>query len=440
MKLADMPLEDLYGRKPTASVEAIIISKDDFSKPNTNWCEKICRLKCKNVPLPQALCPTESVDILIIQDYKALDDTRFNKSGDKIEAKLQDIIRFIASKAVEAAGLGEGVKKPTFAVANLLRCKITREDVKKGKPPTDTVLSKCKPYLLQEIKARKPKLIISLSTIVTKSIGLKKSNYNDRGDICRLADGTPVIITLHPRILTMLRQNSSGKFWGPDFYSVILRDFVKAIKVVQGELSVPDLDAAIERVKSRIHIARSIEDVKRFSSLLLEVGQRKVLSYDTETTSLDPYWEGAKLITAQFGFRNDSTGLIEAYVFPLWHRENKWYDATEAWKYIAPILESDDIKKIGHNFKFDILYTYMTTGVRIKGVLFDTLLLLHQINSGLQGMYGLKKAVVDWIPESELGGYEDKLPKLTKKKKVVVDEEDGEEREMTEEEEASSGH
>jgi hypothetical protein len=42
------------------------------------------------------------------------------------------------------------------------------------------------------------------------------------------------------------------------------------------------------------------------------------------------------------------------------------------------------------------------------------MLILHNINSGLNKNYGLKRAVWDWIPHTGLGGYEDKLPKLTK--------------------------
>lgn len=422
-KLADMKLEELYERKVTSTVAVHILAKDDFTKKSTNWCEKVCTLKCKNPPADRILVPTDEVDVLIIQDYQAIDDVKWNKPGERIEQKNRSIMEHIAKLAFGS--------KVTYSLTNLLKCKITREDITRGKPPTDTVISKCKPYVLEEIRQRKPKVIISLSTSVTKVLGLKMSNYNERGEIARTPDGIPVVITLHPRILTMLRQNSSGKFWGPDFYSVILRDFRKAAMLLNGELRVPDLDAAIEREKRNIYVARSIEDVEVMTRHLLELGKELVLSYDTETTSLDPYGQSAKLITAQFGFREPTTGITKSYVFPLWHRENKWYDPNIAWEAIKPILEDSAIRKIGHNIKFDVLYTAVTTGVRLKGILFDTMLLMHHINSGLQGMYGLKKAVFDWIPESELGGYEDKLPGLTKQKKVKDEEIESSEEEET---------
>jgi hypothetical protein len=320
--------------------------------------------------------------------------------------------------------LKEGKKETfTFALTNLVKCQIESPDIKKGKPPTDTVLSKCKPYLLEEIRLRKPKVIISLCTSVTKALGFKQANVRDCGDILSY-NGIPVVLTLHPRVLIMLRQNSSGAAWGPDFLGVIERDFAKAAWLIRetNPLPIPNLDKAIEEAKKVIYIARSLEDVKRFCDLLTNTGLNKVvLSFDTETTGLDPFDKEAKIITMQFGFRNATTNLIDAYVFPMWHRGNIWYSPEKAWESILPILLNEDIKKVGHNLKFDMLYTEIVLGIRIRGVLFDTMLLLHAINSGLQGMYGLKRAVGNWLPDSGLQGYEEKLPKLTKRGKGKED-------------------
>jgi hypothetical protein len=426
-KLTEISLEELYARKVTSSVEAAILTKEDFSVQSKNWCDLVCKLKCKNPPLGHNIFNKDEVDVLIIQDYKAFDDPKFKKAGGRIEQKHLDIIDHFAGLALRRP---DG-SRMSIGITSLLKCQLQQVDISKGKAPTDTVIQKCKPYLLEEIRHRKPKVIITLSTSVTKGLGFaKKSNYNDRGEITQTADGVPVVITAHPRILVMLRQNSSGKMWGPDFYSVVLNDFVKAAKIVNGDLSVPNLDEAIERVKKQIRIARSIEEVAEFSLVIYkESAKNKIISFDTETSSLDPYLPTAKLITCQYGYRDDD-GVLQALVIPLWHRNNIWFNAKEAWDILAPTLLDPSIMKIGHNIKFDIIYTFVTTGLRMQGVLFDTMLIIHAINSGLQGMYGLKKAVHDWLPEIGLGGYEDKLPKLTKVKAEVDDEtseEDGEE-------------
>ncbi len=406
-KLETLSLDELYSKKVTSTVEKVILLKEDFFGQAPRWCEKVCKLNCKNPPPDIALVPTDKVDILVIQDYKAFDEPRFKRRGVEVEKTNRNVIQYFASLAFRAKG---DQPKLTFAISHLLKCNLSKDDIKKGKAPTETVLMKCRPYLLEEIKQRKPKVIISLSTSVTKALGYKLSNYNNRGEI---ADN--MVITVHPRILLMLRQNASGKLWGPDFFQVILRDFKKAASLARGEISTPNLKAAVERVKTQITIARSMEEVEAYCKELeenFELG--KVMSYDTETTSLDPWVDTAKLLTAQFGYRLDS-GLVKSIVFPLWHRENKFYDPDEAWKLISPLLSNPGYKKIGHNIKFDILYTYATTGCRVQGVLFDTMLLLHHLDSGIQGTYGLKQAVWDYLPDSELGGYENALPPLTRK-------------------------
>lgn len=419
-KLKDMSLLELYDRKVTGSVEKVILEKDDFSKRSDSWCEKVCKLKCKNPPRGDMFNKAH-FDVMIIQDINAFDDVKFRKKGYVIEKKHKEIISHLARSTLGKRDSDGNVTMFSFNVTNLVKCQIQGADINRGKAPTDTVLSKCRPYLLQEIEECKPKLIISLNTSVTKVLGIKKTNYRDCGDIAEYK-GIPVVITLHPRILLMLRQNSSGAAWGPDFYSIIERDFIKAAWLLRGGIKIPNLDIAIEKAKKQIHVACNLTDVEGFCKILTEKGlEGSVESFDTETTGLDPWAEDAKIILMQFGVRNTETGVIDAYVFPMWHRCNIWYDPVKAWEFIKPILLNEDIKKIGHNFKFDMLYTEVTLGIRIRGVLFDTMLLLHAINSGLQGMYGLKRSVSNWLPDLELAGYEDKLPKLTKIKKGADD-------------------
>lgn len=428
-KLTSLPLEDLYAKpKITAAVANAIMSKEDFSKGCAAWCEKVCTRKCKNPPADSILVPSDQVDILIIQSHDALPDVKFGRSGEMLEKKNRSILHHLMNKAIEQSGIA---KLPRFAVTNLSKCQIQAGDLKQGKAPSSIVLSKCKPYLLAEIARRRPKVIVTLTTEVTRALGSKRSNTRNAGEIswvelgdCRI----PLVTTLHPKILVMLRQNSSGAFWGPDFYRVIIRDFHKALDLVAGKLRVPLLEQALKNASDRITICRSLVEVRRACNLVEELGHDEtVISFDTETTSLDRYWSGAKIITIQFGWRDPSTGLATAVVIPLWHRKNTWFNPDIAWNYVSRILLSDKIMKIGHNAKFDITYIATTTGVRVKGLLLDTMLLLHSLESGVQGMYGLKKAVWDRLPGSELGGYEDKLPKLTKPKKATEAEEEEEE-------------
>lgn len=413
-KLTDLPLAELYARpKITLAVRNAIIAKEDFSQISHNYCDLVCTLKCKNQG--DVVLRNSEVDILIIQDHKAVREKY--KTADQIEQVYQGIIQYLANKYFK--GL-------SHRVTNLTKCELGSEDTPGGKSPSQTTMRKCSPYLLHEIRASKPKVIISLTTAVTKELGFAKvSNTANRGEIHSNEFVSNVVITLHPKVTTMIRQNASGQMWGTDFLEVIDRDFHKASLLARGQLVVPPLSEALRKYSQNIKVARSIDDVERFCKILSSLPESAVESYDLETTSLDPWAINAKIITAQFGYRR-ADGEIEALVFPLWHRANIWFNADEAWTFIAPILKNKKIKKVGHNIKFDVLYTYSTTGVRVEGIVFDTMLVLHNINSGLSKNYGLKRAVWDWIPETGLGGYEDRLPKLTKRKTTEEGSEDEE--------------
>ena len=414
-KLADMALNDLYAKpKITSTVEAAIHVKEDFSKISPTYCEKVCRLKCKDYE--SVFLAKKPLDVLIIQDHEA-PDGKWDKFPGQQEKLQQEIIFHLC----KAAGFGN----LTYRLVNLLKCPPTSEDFPNGKAPTATTLMKCRPYLWQEIESCKPKVIISLATAVTKALGYKKhSNSGNRGEYV-----DNVVITIHPRALTMIRQNASGAFWGQELYGVILRDFKKAAAMARGELKPPSLLEAIEFYKqNRIRIARSMDDVKEFMNILNNLPSSAIISLDTETTGLDGLHPDAKLLCIQMGYRDPVDKLVKALVIPLWHRENKGYSGDDAWALVKPFLEGPR-PKVFHNAKFDILYIWFTTGVRVKNVAFDTLLLLHSLDSGAQGTYSLKTAVWDIIPWTGLGGYESLLPPLHKEKKkteIENEDEDGE--------------
>jgi hypothetical protein len=404
-KIIELTLQELYNKpKITPSIEEAIRAKEDFTFIQPEYCTKVCRLKCKSfasVHLNQGV-----VDVLVIQDHRAFNDGY--KDGDKLERTYRGIIDELCSR---------NLRDLTFRVTSALKCTLERDDLTKGnKPPTVTTQSKCHPYVRQEILLAKPKVIISLGSNATKALGIKgKSNFTNRGEIIG-----NIVLTLHPKVTTMIRQNKSGKMWGPDFWKVIDHDFAKAGRIARGELIVPSIQEGLAEQKKHLFITRSMDDVIAATEELLRLPETKLLSYDIETTSLDPYSSDARILCVQFGYRI-RPGVIRAIVIPLWHRANNGYDPTEAWKWIIPILKGKN-PKIGHNVKFDIVFTYVATGVRISNVISDTMLMLHNFNSGVQGTYGLKIAVWDHLADLGIGGYEDALPKLTRRKEETEEE------------------
>jgi hypothetical protein len=398
-KIGDLPLAELYARKITPSVEVAIHNKEDFSRISPDYCKNVCKLKCKN-PTKVALLRDDPVDILIIQDHAA-PKGKWDRNDNGQEIIQRNIIEFICKKA--------GFQGLNYRIVNLLKCSPTEADFPKGKAPSVAILNKCKPYVLAEIERTKPKVIISLSTAVTKALGFKKhSNTGNRGEI---VNGN-VLITLHPRVLCMIRQNASGKLWGNDYFNIIKRDFEKAARIARGEV-IKTLEQGIAEQRNNISVCRTLDDVQNMVETIVNLPEGYIVSVDTETTGLDGMAADARLLTIQFGWKNPE-GIYIAAVVPLWHRANTMYNPDEAWRMVVPLLVSEGIRKVLHNGKFDLLYIYHTQGVRMEGFELDTMLALHGIDSGIQGCLSLKTAIWDWCLDLGIGGYEDMLPKLTK--------------------------
>lgn len=408
-RISKLTLPELYELpKMTPAVTKAITLQEDFSRIQDNYCEKVCKLNCKNQRLAQL--HHNPVDIVVVQDYSALPG-KFDRRDGQQEEKMMQITDHILRAA--------GVSGLSYRVLTLLKCPPSPRDFPRGRPPTQTTLLKCAPYLHEELRRIKPKVILSTSTACTKALGLAKhSNTGDRGKIVSSEFGT-VVITQHPRILTYIRQNAvnaSSGYWSADFYGVIRRDFEKAVGMARGSLSTTSLEEGVKRCLSNsIHICQSLEEVKHYTDEILALGPNALVSWDIETTGFSGWAPDAKLLCTQFAYRRAPGEDYTSVVIPLWHRMNKAYDPDRAWAMVVPIL-TGPTKLGGWHVKFDRVYTAAATGVLAQNIVMDGLLAYHMLDSGINGCYSLKSAVTDFMPESGLAGYEDSLPKLTRKK------------------------
>jgi len=99
---------------------------------------------------------------------------------------------------------------------------------------------------------------------------------------------------------------------------------------------------------------------------LQKLKQQKEFAFDTETNSVIALAKNGLVGT---GFAWKTT---EAYFVP---KNKTWYEK------LKPIFENPKIKKIGQNIKFDIEALF-SSGIRVEGVLFDTMIASYLINPG----------------------------------------------------------
>lgn len=408
-KVATMTLDDLYAvvdekQKATPSVFARIAAMEDFSAPAHRWCSKVCRAPCSK-EAPNLMRGQK--DVVILNFVRSMDG-KFRTGKDE-DAKLREIWTHMVKEAMPDLSVG---------LANVLKCqpKFPSTVPMNRRKVTAAQAKACAEYLHAHLAAYPPKVIVVTDTKDLAILGIKQASvgrnlsqfrFYERGGL-----KIPVVITLNVNKTVMIRQTHSGGMWGPDMYFLIAKDLQKAGKIARGEFVVRNSPEEVLREMVRtgqIRILKTLTEVQEACLHLASLGEKKVISWDIESTGLDPWAPDARILMMQFGVTDN--GVERGIVIPLWHRGNHFYNPDHAWPMVATVLLSDTVK-VGHHGQFDLKYTAVTTGVRVKNYRLDTLLMLHSRCSGLQKAYGLKKAVWDEIPESGLGGYDDVLEHL----------------------------
>ncbi|MBF0225666.1 MAG: DNA polymerase I [Desulfobacterales bacterium] len=130
----------------------------------------------------------------------------------------------------------------------------------------------------------------------------------------------------------------------------------------------PDSDLSLKNYTT-------ILDLKAFNDLVLSLKKAGLFAVDTETTSEDPMI--AKLVGISFSFAPN-----EAYYIPLKHSYltvPQQLDFDYVLNELKPLLENEDIKKVGQNVKYDWI-VFKRHGIELKGIIFDTMVASYVLN------------------------------------------------------------
>lgn len=127
-----------------------------------------------------------------------------------------------------------------------------------------------------------------------------------------------------------------------------------------------------------------INDEKKFQTFLKKIKDQKIISLDTETTSLNAL--SAKLLGISFSWKENEAYFVSirddklnqqktASLFDKTGEKN-----TSPWlKELKKIIENKKIEKIGHNIKYD-LQVLKNYNIEIQGKLFDTMIASYLLN------------------------------------------------------------
>jgi len=138
---------------------------------------------------------------------------------------------------------------------------------------------------------------------------------------------------------------------------------------------IPELEAKLDIIQSERDIDKDsgqkyilVNDKNNFKKLTDELEKQGEFAIDTETSSLDPL--SAELIGISLSWQTgkayyiDFQSVVDADLHPL-----------------RQILNNTDVKKIGHNIKFD-MESLDTAGLPLQGIYYDTMLAAYLLNPG----------------------------------------------------------
>lgn len=173
--------------------------------------------------------------------------------------------------------------------------------------------------------------------------------------------------------------------------------------------------STLARLKSREEIEkgyvypRSLDEVRQLVDYVIRYTEGDVLaqdwkiSFDTETNTLNPNWDGLKLLSVSFAWSDGKAASVA-----LWHPQNVWYDPAQAYEEVKRLLASRK-PLIWFNGKYDykVFWKLGWPLGDVGNTFWDAFLAEHVLEEDKKKFYSLKMLTKQHLPE--LAGYEDKL-------------------------------
>ncbi len=146
----------------------------------------------------------------------------------------------------------------------------------------------------------------------------------------------------------------------------------------------PLFDVA-DKTDFTFHIPKKIDELEAIVERIKEAG---FVSVDTETTSVEA--RSAALVGISMAV-SDS----EAWYVPVGHDSGNNLPIDKTLSILKPVIESEDIKKIGQNLKYDY-QIFKKYSITMGGIYFDTLIAAYLIDPGKR-QYNMDFLAAHWL-------------------------------------------
>jgi uracil-DNA glycosylase family 4 len=365
--------------------------------PLCEGCPRYSEYRC----LPAVQSAATRCDVLIIgeqpDEKSAVNNRAFFGHGGTV---LNKAIEAVISSDPRYKGLD--IRK-TYAV----QCMATDEGA-----PSKVVMAQCSTYMEGLIAAWKPKIIVALGSSALRQLGLKVSFNDARGKLyTHLKSMCPILVSFSEKALMA----------APGVYDTFRRDMVNAFRrAVEGEVKAKSLEELTQNyripttVDDALAVCKYIEEYTREGTNT--PAEKWAISVDTETTTLRPEKQTARIIAFCFGW---DTGKATTILYDHPNAPEEYLARLpEIHDAIARVLGSNK-PKILHNYKFDGKFIELKYAFKFNNVAWDTLLGEHLLDEDKKGNYGLKALTATFLPEYV--GYEDRLYDLLKAEEGIAE-------------------
>jgi len=260
--------------------------------------------------------------------------------------------------------LEKGISRDKVYVTNAVKCRPPENAT-----PNKTQIKACNDYLVKEIEAVKPKVIVTLGNTPLQAVLKKSGIMKHRGEAIEATFGNHsyiVMPTIHPA--AVLRNPKNEPLIKADI------DTLKGLLDGKGKQQNDEQNSfKVKFVMNKAQLKKCIASLER------SYRSGGYIAYDLETEGSSPftlnaYGKPRRIWMIAIADRDDRSWLI-----PLEHPESPWKDkATKVLRYIKKYLETPWYWKIAQNGKFDNKW------LRSKGLKpylnFDTMLAQHLID------------------------------------------------------------
>jgi len=191
--------------------------------------------------------------------------------------------------------------------------------------------------------------------------------------LATLDSNVPIAVDIDKLKRTVTDWHKTGPIFEKYEFKTLLKKY--------GKTEAPEVISALSEEKAKKsaqgHDYKIIDDERSFAELIKNIEEKGRFAFDTETDSLDTLT--AKLEAVSVSFKENTGYYLSA----------EFISREGVRQGLKKVFEDANIKKAGHNVKFDIEVLGSALGIQVRGVDCDTMLAAYILDP-TAGKYNLK--------------------------------------------------